>query len=85
MSDKLTTRDCDERADELVEEFREHLVEFTARHPELEPIDGGRVVEGWMIQKIANLQILVENLYREPPLPISTDKLAGPRLLDDGE
>ena len=58
----------DERANNLLEHFKQHLATFQEEmkrdHPEhLEPngsLDAHRVFEGWVIQKIANIEILIE-------------------------
>jgi hypothetical protein len=53
----------DERAAELNREFLAHLEEFRRAHPELEPVQKDRVFMGWAIQKLAGLQVLVEDLH----------------------
>ena len=52
-------REVDRRSQELIDEFFEHLQQVRARghYP-----DQRIIFEGWCIQKIASLQILVEKL-----------------------
>jgi len=45
-----------------LEEFANHLLEFSVKHPELEPLDREQVFCAWAIQKIAGLQLIVERL-----------------------
>ena len=73
MNDEPTTDDVDARSEGLMREFDEHRKEFYAKvrteHPELlEPDDGlvdHKIFEGWCIQKIAGLQVLIERMCRE--------------------
>ncbi len=65
---KPSTAQVDARANDLMEEFEKHRQEFYAQvrteHPELlEPdgsLDDRKIFEGWCIQKIAGLQVLLE-------------------------
>ena len=66
--DYPTTAKIDARAEELMREFIEHKNEcyshVRAESPELLQPDGSlddrRIFEGWCIQKIAGLQVLLE-------------------------
>ena len=73
MRKTISKYDLNERAATLADDFQEHLKEFKAAHPELEPVDEGRVFDAWTIQMLANLQVLSENLYRAKPLPLRYD------------
>ena len=63
-----TPKDINARSEELSSEFYQHLQEFYSltrgESPELLEADGSldehRIFEGWCIQKIAGLQLLVE-------------------------
>jgi hypothetical protein len=48
------------RADELMEEFFQHYEEFVQTHPDM--TDKHIVFEGWVVQKIAGLQLVVLEL-----------------------
>ncbi len=57
------------RTDKLIQEFQEHLEEFTNNHPE--HADKQReIFEAWAIQKIAGLQLCVEHLTEKLNLQI---------------
>ncbi len=66
--EKPTLAQLDARATELMAEFEEHRQEtyahVRAESPELLEPDGGlndrTIFEGWCIQKIAGLQVLLE-------------------------
>ena len=53
----------DAKSDELMIEFDQHYAELVEAHPEHE---GKRdlVFQGWMIQKVASLQLCVSELER---------------------
>ena len=53
----------DAKSDELMVEFDEHYAELVAAHPEHE---GKRdlAFQGWIIQKVAGLQLCVSELER---------------------
>ena len=56
-------RQVEERASVLIEEFREHYQDCVRQHPDQHGHDGQRLIfEGWMIQKIAGLQIAIEQI-----------------------
>ncbi len=56
------------KSNELIEEFHEHFQEFAegivaeGREPNIESVDRNKVFQGWAIQKIAGLQLLVMDL-----------------------
>ena len=52
--------EIDAKSNELIDEFQEHVREVQEQHPDF--TDTGRMYEGWAIQKIAGLQIMVMNL-----------------------
>jgi ubiquinone biosynthesis protein UbiJ len=60
----------DQRSEELLEEFRRHADEviesLERKHAELIASEGGvdmgRIYQGWATQKIASLQLVVEEL-----------------------
>lgn len=62
--------EIDTRSNELIDEFRKHAAqaadEIKRHHPELVEREGGiderRIFEGWAIQKLASLQLLVIDL-----------------------
>jgi len=47
------------RSEELMGDVREHVKEVREAHPEA--TDESRIFEAWVIQKIAALQIMLEN------------------------
>ena len=52
----------DARSDKLINEFREHWQELNARRQEGNKVDRSGAFEGWALQKIAGLQVVVEDL-----------------------
>lgn len=56
--------DVDERSIELMEEFEAHFQEVVALHPELEE-RRDHVFQAWTMQKIAGLQLVVEEIARK--------------------
>ncbi len=55
----------DEQAKELIEEFYSHLDSVKKLANEGEVIDARLVYEGWAIQKIANLQVIIFDLVEK--------------------
>jgi len=55
-------RILDKQAKELISEFRSHLESVKKLSDKDETIDPRLVYEGWAIQKIANLQVIVFDL-----------------------
>lgn len=53
----ITPETIDARSKELIEEFSEHRKEFTKAHPEITDVNA--IFQGWAIQKIAFLQLIV--------------------------
>jgi hypothetical protein len=76
MEDQLvlppTTEDIDARSERLLQEFHKHKAEFYAHmrneNPEyLNPdgsLDEHKIFEGWILQKVAGLQVLLEYYER---------------------
>ena len=61
----LTTEMIDQRSRELIAEFRSHRARLRAQFKvegKLEQEEQSKTFEGWAIQKIASLQLLVEHL-----------------------
>ena len=57
-------RQVEERADDLIAEFRQHYEAYVEQHPE--KARSQRVIfEGWAIQKIAGLQLCVEHMAEQ--------------------
>ena len=59
-TDNVDTEVLDQKANELIDEFYEHYDELCAENPNQE-INQRAVFEGWVIQKIANLQVITLN------------------------
>jgi len=59
---RLTTEEVDNRAEELIGEFREHVRECQAHAPQL---DERTIYEGWVIQKVAGIQSIVVALSED--------------------
>ena len=59
MEDDVT-REIDDQANALIDEFKQHVTEVQAQYPDA--TDKGLIYEGWAIQKIAGLQVLVLSL-----------------------
>lgn len=57
MNDPITVEAIDQRSKVLMDEFFEHREEMKGTVP-----DPRLVYEGWMIQKVASLQLLVMEL-----------------------
>ncbi len=56
--------DVDARSNELIHEFHAHFSELIEAHPE--HTDRKReIFEGWAIQKIAGLQLVVEHISEQ--------------------
>lgn len=51
------------QADKLITEFFDHYEQM--KNSETKPIDQRVVFEGWIIQKIAGLQVLIKGLHNE--------------------
>ncbi|MEN8265189.1 MAG: hypothetical protein ABFR82_17220 [Nitrospirota bacterium] len=51
------------QADKLIAEFFDHYEQM--KNAEAEPIDQRVAFEGWIIQKIAGLQVLIKGLHNE--------------------
>jgi hypothetical protein len=55
--------EVDARSMELFEEFREHYQNFAQLHPGIaDVVDRHIVFEGWVLQKVAGLQLSIEAL-----------------------
>jgi len=60
----------DERSNKLIDEFNDHFDECAESfvqqgiEPDLESVDRERVFQGWAIQKIAGMQLVIEDLLR---------------------
>jgi len=52
----------DEQALKLIEEFKQHYQGYIKAHPE--QTDRAKIFEGWAIQKIAGLQLIVFDLAK---------------------
>lgn len=71
-----TTDDIDARSEELMKEFSQHkdevYSEIRSTDPELLNPDGSlderRIFEGWCIQKLAGVQVILEHLNRQQGL-----------------
>lgn len=59
---KFTGQQVEAVTAELIEEFRAHYLEYLALHPE--HTKKREIFEGWVIQKIAGLQLAVTELAR---------------------
>ena len=56
-------RQVEERASALIDEFRMHYQDYVREHPDQHGHDDQRLIfEGWMIQKIAGIQIAIEQI-----------------------
>jgi len=72
---KVAGQQVEAVAAELIEEFKDHYLEYVALHPEY--IEKKRdIFEGWVIQKIAGLQIAVTELAKHANAAINLDNLA---------
>ena len=59
-TDNVDTEVLDQKANELIDEFYEHYDKLCAENPNQE-MNQRAVFEGWVIQKIANLQVITLN------------------------
>jgi hypothetical protein len=58
----ITTADIDRHSNELMREFFEHYEEVRAAEPDKQDINV--IFQGWAIQKISSLQLIVVELTR---------------------
>jgi hypothetical protein len=61
----LTTDDVYKRADDLSEEFHRFVEECQHEHPEMTQLD--RIFQGWMLQKLALIQLIIERIVNASP------------------
>ena len=57
----LTREQINARSMELLGEFKDHYYEYRTEHPDDE-VDRSTIFEGWVLQKVASLQLLVTEL-----------------------
>ena len=56
-------RQVEERANALIDEFRKHYQDCARQHPDQHGhVDQRLIFEGWMVQKIAGLQVAIEQI-----------------------
>ena len=56
-------REVDAKSEELIQEFLQHCAEVQAKNPAL--TDQRKIFEGWVIQKIAGLQVTVLKIMEQ--------------------
>ena len=61
----LTTDDVYKRADDLSEEFHKFVEECQHEHPKTTQLD--RIFQGWMLQKLALIQLIIERIVNGSP------------------
>jgi hypothetical protein len=61
----LTTDAVYKRADDLSEEFHRFVEECQHEHPEMTQLD--RIFQGWMLQKLALIQLIIERIVNASP------------------
>jgi hypothetical protein len=59
---ELNTTQVDNRSEELIEEFHQHIQKCRAHAPQL---DERTIFEGWVIQKLAGIQTIVLSLAED--------------------
>ena len=62
----LTGQKVEAQADKLIRDFQAHAEQFRAAHPDMD--DTREIFEGWIIQKVAALQLAVLELERRLPV-----------------
>lgn len=60
MATGTIARHVNRRSNTLIAEFRKHLAEVQQANPEF--TDEGKIFEGWAIQKLAGLQLMIVRL-----------------------
>ena len=61
----LTTDDVYKRADDLSEELHRFVEECQHEHPKMTQLD--RIFQGWMLQKLALIQLIIESIVKGSP------------------
>jgi hypothetical protein len=61
----LTADDVYKRADDLSEEFHKFVEECQHEHPKMTQLD--RIFQGWMLQKLALIQLIIERIVNGSP------------------
>jgi hypothetical protein len=64
QDDSSPEHEVDARANELIHEFHAHFTELIEAHPE-HTERKREIFEGWAIQKIAGLQLIVEHMAEQ--------------------
>ncbi|WP_103867431.1 hypothetical protein [Aquimarina sp. I32.4] len=57
LTDKIDTQ-----AEEMIKDFKDHLSSVKEIHPK---VDDRAIFEGWAIQKIAGLQVIIQELTKD--------------------
>ncbi|KAA1242592.1 hypothetical protein [Aquimarina sp. RZ0] len=59
---KNLTESIDAQSKEMIKDFQDHLAEVKEVHPE---VNDRMIFEGWAIQKIAGLQVIIKELAKD--------------------